>query len=106
MQQMQAMHESMMAARTPAERQAQMSDRMKLMQQGMVMMTMLMQMMMDGQQMGVWVVWGESPWAECRWVVPPARQAQALPRSERMASCLALKFVPSPLSRCIQLGAP
>ena len=74
MQQMQAMHEKMMAAKTPAERQALMADQMKAMQQGMNsmramnsqsgdaatssmamrmnMMTMMMQMMMDQQQMG------------------------------------------------------
>src|ERR1039458_8143554 len=49
MQQMQAMHEKMMAAKTPAERQALMADHMKAMQQGM---TMMMQMMMDRQQVG------------------------------------------------------
>ena len=74
MQQMQAMHEKMMAAKTPAERQALMGDQMKAMQEGMKsmqamnsqsgdtatssmpmrmnMMTMMMQMMMDQQQMG------------------------------------------------------
>jgi hypothetical protein len=76
MQQMQAMHEKMMAAKTPAERQALMADHMKAMQQGMTMMqqmtsqsgkgpmpsqmmsmrmdmmTMMMQMMMDRQQVG------------------------------------------------------
>ena len=76
MAQMQAMHEKMMAAKTPAERQALMADHMKTMQQGMSMMqqmtsqpskgamsskmmqmrmdmmTMMMQMMMDRQQMG------------------------------------------------------
>jgi hypothetical protein len=74
MQKMQAMHEKMMAAKTPAERQALMGDQMKAMQEGMKsmqamnsqsgdtatssmpmrmnMMTMMMQMMMDQQQMG------------------------------------------------------
>ena len=82
MQNMQAMHEKMMAAKTPAERQALMADHMKAMQEGMTMMqqmcpctqagkattsgamsskmmqmrmnmmTMMMQMMMDRQQMG------------------------------------------------------
>jgi hypothetical protein len=35
---MQEMHEKMMAARTPAERQALMADHMKAMQDGMAMM--------------------------------------------------------------------
>lgn len=76
MQQMQAMHGKMMAAKTPAERQALMAEHMKVMQQGMQMMqqmgaqsgkgsmssqmmqmrvnmmTMMMQMMMDQQNMG------------------------------------------------------
>jgi hypothetical protein len=73
MQNMQAMHEKMTAAKTPAERQALMADHMKAMQEGMDamqhmggkdsgsmgmmrmrmdMMTMMMQMMMDRQQMG------------------------------------------------------
>jgi len=68
MHQMQAMHEKMMAAKTPAERQALMTEHMAAMQQGMSamqqmhgsssmpmrmdMMTMMMQMMMDRQQMG------------------------------------------------------
>jgi hypothetical protein len=72
MKDMQAMHEKMMAAKTPAERQALMVDHMKAMQEGMQamqqmgaccqgkgasmhqridMMTMMMQMMMDRQQM-------------------------------------------------------
>ena len=74
MRDMQAMHEKMMAAKTPAERQALMADHMKAMQKGMKamqhmgsccagkgssktmamrmdMMTMMMQMMMDRQQM-------------------------------------------------------
>ena len=38
MQAMQAMHAKMMAARTPAERQALMADHMKAMQDGMAMM--------------------------------------------------------------------
>ena len=76
MQRMKAMHEKMMAAKTPAERQALMSEHMNAMQEGMQtmqhmrgmgggkggmgkrtqmrmdMMTMMMQMMMDRQQMG------------------------------------------------------
>ena len=77
MQQMQAMHEKMMAAESPAERQALMAEHMKLMQDGMKtiqqqmgmtsgkhtmsaqvmqqrmdMMTMMMQMMMDRQGTG------------------------------------------------------
>ena len=76
MQKMRAMHESFMAAKTPAERQALMADHMKLMQEGMTemqnmgaprgqhgnsadamrqrmdMMTMMMQMMMDHQIAG------------------------------------------------------
>jgi hypothetical protein len=76
MQQMQAMHGKMMAAKTPAERQALMAEHMKVMQQGMQMMqqrgaqsgnggmssqmmqmrmnmmTMMMQMMMDQQNIG------------------------------------------------------
>jgi hypothetical protein len=84
MQQMQAMHEKMMAAKTPAERQALMTDHMKAMQQGMTMMqhmnsqpakgtmssqmmqrrmdmmTMMMQMMMDRQQMGAMPMGGMS----------------------------------------------
>ncbi|MGH8210393.1 MAG: hypothetical protein ACREU6_12545 [Steroidobacteraceae bacterium] len=76
MQKMRAMHESFMAAKTPAERQALMADHMKLMQEGMTqmqnmgapsgqhgksadamrqrmdMMTMMMQMMMDHQLAG------------------------------------------------------
>jgi hypothetical protein len=73
MQHMQAMHDQMMAAKSPAERQALMADHMKAMQEGMDamqymagagkesdgmgtmrmdMMTMMMQMMMDRQQMG------------------------------------------------------
>jgi hypothetical protein len=70
---MQTMHEQMMAAKTPAERQALMADHMKAMQEGMDamqhmgkaskesgamgmgtrmdMMAMMMQMMMDRQQM-------------------------------------------------------
>jgi hypothetical protein len=76
MQNMQAMHEKMMAAKTRAERLALMADHMKAMQEGMDamqhmelkggtdsgglgmmrmrmdMMTMMMQMMMDRQQMG------------------------------------------------------
>ena len=74
MRDMQVMHEKMMAAKTPAERQALMADHMKAMQEGMKamqhmgarcggkgssksmatrmdMMTMMMQMMMDRQQM-------------------------------------------------------
>ena len=75
MQRMQGMHEKMMTAKTPAERQALMADHMKTMQQGMQMMqqmgsqsgkgaisskktqmrmdmmTMMMQMMMDQQSM-------------------------------------------------------
>jgi hypothetical protein len=38
MKAMQAMHEKMMAAKTPAERQALMAEHMKLMQDGMAMM--------------------------------------------------------------------
>jgi hypothetical protein len=70
MQDMRAMHEKMMAAKTPAERQALMAEHMKAMQQGMMsmkrmgddsckdaagmkmrmnMMDMMMQMMMDHQ---------------------------------------------------------
>ena len=84
MAQMQAMHEKMMAAKTPAERQALMADHMKTMQQGMSMMqqmtsqsgkgamsskmmqkrmdmmTMMMQMMMDRQQMGGMAMGGMS----------------------------------------------
>ncbi|MEP7313095.1 MAG: hypothetical protein ABI859_10965 [Pseudomonadota bacterium] len=76
MQQMQAMHEKMIAAKTPAERQALMAEHMATMRMGMMtmqqmgaksgqgplgsemmqmrmdMMTMMMQMMMDRQQMG------------------------------------------------------
>ena len=75
MQRMQGMHEKMMAAKTPAERQALMADHMKLMQEGMTMMqqmgaqsgkhdmsqmmqqrmdmmTRMMQMMMDSQGAG------------------------------------------------------
>lgn len=70
MQNMQAMHDRMTAAKTPAERQALMADHMKAMQDGMIamhrmqgvkgsasmstrmdMMTMMLQMMMDRQQM-------------------------------------------------------
>jgi hypothetical protein len=74
MRDMRAMHEKMMAAKTPAERQALMADHMKAMQEGMKtmrhmgsccgatgslksmsmrmdMMTMMLQMMMDRQQM-------------------------------------------------------
>lgn len=84
MAQMQTMHEKMMAAKTPAERQALMADHMKTMQQGMSMMqqmtsqsgkgamsskmmqnrmdmmTMMMQMMMDRQQMGGMAMGGMS----------------------------------------------
>ena len=76
MQQMQAMHEKMMAAKSPAERQALMAEHVKLMQDGMKtmqqmgmksgkhpmsaqimqqrmdMLTMMMQMMMDRQGAG------------------------------------------------------
>lgn len=38
MQKMQAMHEKMMAAKTPEQRQALMSEHMKLMREGMAMM--------------------------------------------------------------------
>jgi len=73
MQHMKAMHEKMMAAKTPAERQALMDEDMKVMheamgamhrmggdgkdtskavQMRMDMMTMMMQMMMDREEMG------------------------------------------------------
>jgi hypothetical protein len=74
MQRMQSLHTQMLAAKTPAERQALMADHMKAMQNGMMMMqhmtgaacppasasmpmrmdmmTMMMEMMMDRQQMG------------------------------------------------------
>lgn len=68
MKAMHAMHEKMMAAKTPQERQALMKEHMKLMNAGMSMMekmsgdskdmpmrmdmmTMMMQMMMDGDSM-------------------------------------------------------
>lgn len=47
MKAMQAMHEKMMAAKTPEARQALMAEHMKLMQDGMAMMESMMQMMMD-----------------------------------------------------------
>ncbi|MEO6081375.1 MAG: hypothetical protein ABIQ86_16640 [Steroidobacteraceae bacterium] len=76
MQQMQSMHAKMMAAKTPAERQALMAEHMATMHKGMMamqqmgassaqspmdpqmmqkrmdMMTMMMQMMMDHHEMG------------------------------------------------------
>ena len=85
MQQMQAMHEKMMAAKTPADRQALMAEHMKSMQEGMAMMehmgggpgkgtnspqmmqmrmdmmTMMMQMMMDRQQMTGMPMMGQTP---------------------------------------------
>jgi hypothetical protein len=85
MQHMKAMHEKMMAAKTPAERQALMAEHMKAMQEGMEamqhmggmggakggmgkmmqmrmdMMTMMMQMMMDREQMGEMSSKGAAP---------------------------------------------
>ena len=82
---MQAMHDKMMAAKTPAERQSLMAEHMKSMQEGMAtmqqmgkshgsgtvssqrmqmrmdMMTMMMQMMMDRQQMGGMPMMGAPP---------------------------------------------
>ena len=99
MQQMQTMHEKMMAAKTPAERQALMADHMKTMQQGMAMlqmmnsqsgkgpmssqmmgkrmdmMTTMMQMMMDQHPMG-----GMSMGAMPMGTTPPAPSANAPPK--------------------------
>ena len=85
MQHMHAMHEKMMAAKTPAERQVLMADHMKAMQEGMNsmqqmmsssdkgampsqrlgmrmdMMTMMMQMMMDAQNSGAMPMTGMTP---------------------------------------------
>ena len=47
MKAMREMHDKMMRARTPEERNALMAEQMKLMQDGMAMMQSMMQMMMD-----------------------------------------------------------